>query len=123
MVCRSLPLRSSVVSLASSSSSRLRMLSSSDWTLEHRAKKESYEPIRQAALALVCSLTLTSPRQSAVHFWIVPVANMMITDRARTEPSARSVAPQALVYHRSEEHTSELQSLLRHTYADFCLQK
>src|SRR3546814_5085124 len=60
---------------------------------------------------LVCSLTLTSPRQSAVRFWIVPVANMMITDRARTEPSARSVAPQALVYHFAPSRKS-----LRFTY-------
>src|SRR3546814_2246181 len=29
----------------------------------------------------------------------------------------------ALVYHRSEEHTSELQSLMRISYAVFCLKK
>src|SRR3546814_13655398 len=111
MVLRSLALRSAVVSLASSSSSRLRMLSSSAWTLEHRSKKDSYDPMRQAALALVFSLTLTSPRQSAVHFWIVPVANITITDRARTEPSARSFAPHALVYPFEPSHKS-----LRFTY-------
>src|SRR3546814_9094986 len=34
--------------------------------------------------------------------------------------AAHSAAP-ALVHHRSEEHTSELQSLMRTSYAVFCL--
>src|SRR3546814_5891267 len=35
--------------------------------------------------------------------------------------AADAVAPRALL--RSEEHTSELQSLMRHSYAVFCLKK
>src|SRR3546814_2300392 len=32
-----------------------------------------------------------------------------------------AVAPKCLIFHRSEEHTSELQSLMRTSYAVFCL--
>src|SRR3546814_7697483 len=39
----------------------------------------------------------------------------------RTPISAKLVAN--LITVRSEEHTSELQSLMRNSYADFCLQK
>src|SRR3546814_8270220 len=33
------------------------------------------------------------------------------------------IRPQQPAAHRSEEHTSELQSLMRHSYAVFCLKK
>src|SRR3546814_9904121 len=36
---------------------------------------------------------------------------------------ARDFAVQATISDRSEEHTSELQSLMRHSYAVFCLKK
>src|SRR3546814_3251512 len=36
---------------------------------------------------------------------------------------AREAALEALIRHRSEEHTSELQSLMRISYAAFCLKK
>src|SRR3546814_3918917 len=35
----------------------------------------------------------------------------------------RSIFPGIAVHHRSEEHTSELQSLMRISYAVFCLKK
>src|SRR3546814_5387083 len=38
-------------------------------------------------------------------------------------PSPAQRQPRDLVAKRSEEHTSELQSLMRHAYADFCLKK
>src|SRR3546814_8770044 len=38
------------------------------------------------------------------------------------DPSARPIA-NAIVAKRSEEHTSELQSLMRNSYAVFCLKK
>src|SRR3546814_10028583 len=37
--------------------------------------------------------------------------------------SERSVRPRNALRHRSEEHTSELQSLMRISYAVFCLKK
>src|SRR3546814_1750274 len=39
------------------------------------------------------------------------------------EPAALDAAPFAGVYSRSEEHTSELQSLMRISYAVFCLKQ
>src|SRR3546814_2760068 len=39
------------------------------------------------------------------------------------EAEARSLSRLGLVYERSEEHTSELQSLMRISYAVFCLKK
>src|SRR3546814_7298968 len=39
------------------------------------------------------------------------------------EPAAGEIMPQLVDEHRSEEHTSELQSLMRISYAVFCLKK
>src|SRR3546814_1809970 len=49
-------------------------------------------------------------------------------DQLLAEPAARMehpvmIAVEALALHRSEEHTSELQSLMRISYAVFCLKK
>src|SRR3546814_6502035 len=43
--------------------------------------------------------------------------------RVHVEPTQRSGADWSLGKARSEEHTSELQSLMRNSYAVFCLQK
>src|SRR3546814_5079877 len=43
--------------------------------------------------------------------------------RSRAERSERSVGTRACSRPRSEEHTSELQSLMRISYAVFCLKK
>src|SRR3546814_7984736 len=40
-----------------------------------------------------------------------------------TEPTARAETLSWLFWQRSEEHTSELQSLMRISYAVFCLKK
>src|SRR3546814_8902493 len=53
-------------------------------------------------------------------------ASGMGTDRADGSgefAAARDALAAAVVDHRSEEHTSELQSLLRSSYAVFCLKK
>src|SRR3546814_8078933 len=42
---------------------------------------------------------------------------------APVEPTRRTVEVEAMVGIRSEEHTSELQSLMRISYAVFCLKK
>src|SRR3546814_4252087 len=48
-----------------------------------------------------------------------PTVNQIIADAAVTiDPAARTE-----LYRRSEEHTSELQSLMRISYAVFCLKK
>src|SRR3546814_4714442 len=49
--------------------------------------------------------------------------------KARADPSFRAALDSQFrkrskkIQHRSEEHTSELQSLMRISYADFCLKK
>src|SRR3546814_9390116 len=46
--------------------------------------------------------------------------------RSATKPferAAREAGIEAVIDLRSEEHTSELQSLMRHSYAVFCLKK
>src|SRR3546814_10292730 len=43
--------------------------------------------------------------------------------RARGEPAHPGDPPEPEQHHRSEEHTSELQSLMRISYAVFCLKK
>src|SRR3546814_4813155 len=54
----------------------------------------------------------------AVH---VPVDDLGYVGAA-LRPAERGAAPVA-AGHRSEEHTSELQSLMRNSYAVFCLKK
>src|SRR3546814_2863390 len=53
----------------------------------------------------------------------VPVVFSIV--HARYRPHSPSTAPAGVpdVAHRSEEHTSELQSLMRISYAVFCLKK
>src|SRR3546814_936309 len=43
-----------------------------------------------------------------------------VTDAPQLEAAIRDFQPDALVCSRSEEHTSELQSLMRNSYAVFC---
>src|SRR3546814_1467483 len=47
----------------------------------------------------------------------------MDLDRARRDPLARLQHVEIVTQLRSEEHTSELQSLMRISYAVFCLKK
>src|SRR3546814_4277877 len=44
-------------------------------------------------------------------------------DEENPHPQARKADPEPLRSNRSEEHTSELQSLMRISYAVFCLKK
>src|SRR3546814_1545646 len=46
-----------------------------------------------------------------------------ITPRRPGGPDQDQATPQGARRHRSEEHTSELQSLMRSSYAVFCLKK
>src|SRR3546814_6843481 len=54
---------------------------------------------------------------------VVEVAGLVAADRAgeKRQPAERGAAGQ--LRHRSEEHTSELPSLMRTSYAVFCLKK
>src|SRR3546814_1939620 len=51
------------------------------------------------------------------------LAGIAAAGQPRLEPIlARALRPHRVI-HRSEEHTSELQSLMRNSYAVFCLKK
>src|SRR3546814_2011166 len=71
------------------------------------ALQDSAESIRLAA-------------EDNAHAFKTPIAIM----RQSLEPLRRLVAPEEVRgQRRSEEHTSELQSLMRNSYAVFCLKK
>src|SRR3546814_1345335 len=57
---------------------------------------------------------LAGPRACPQHADILTLAK-------HNTPGACASPPDYLVQHRSEEHTSELQSLMRLSYAVFCL--
>src|SRR3546814_1925740 len=59
-----------------------------------------------------------------VLLWLLAgCAHLQTPDLLRLYASNRSVTDQQDLAGRSEEHTSELQSLMRISYAVFCLQK
>src|SRR3546814_1735287 len=66
-------------------------------------------PAGFAPLAIGLALTL-------IHLISIPVTNTSVNP-------ARSTGPALFVGGRSEEYTSELQSLMRISYAVFCLKK
>src|SRR3546814_4328544 len=58
------------------------------------------------------------------RFHAVTVAEDQMVEREDHRPSSRAgSASRARAVDRSEEHTSELQSLMRNSYAVFCLKK
>src|SRR3546814_1036577 len=71
---------------------------------------------------LRCPLSRISPLRlnSLVRGWI---DQRSISSRAASSSAVRPCAPASRIAPRSEEHTSELQSLMRISYAVFCLKK
>src|SRR3546814_6274882 len=57
-----------------------------------------------------------------VPMWMFPVA-LVYGNTFILKPSERDPSASLLIADRSEEHTSELQSLMRISYAVFCLKK
>src|SRR3546814_850664 len=72
-------------------------------------------PLLAAATGLVATLALAAPAVAAEH--TVKMLNRGEAGLMVFEPAYLQVEP------RSEEHTSELQSLMRISYAVFCLKK
>src|SRR3546814_4699072 len=63
-------------------------------------------------------------RSSAAHQLGLQLRLMgLITRAALGTPIFHKIGKGAMAGHRSEEHTSELQSLMRNSYAVFCLKK
>src|SRR3546814_5544586 len=64
------------------------------------------------------------PRLSALHIALTEQATQMLAHRVVADMQMRAQQlHRATLGHRSEEHTSELQSLMRISYAVFCLKK
>src|SRR3546814_7020721 len=93
---------------------------------------------RQARNATAFSAMFTTPLQQLdlrrvgyqhMRLVVVLVGRLAVGEKHDLHPSCHTVNPQLLADHarfkiaRSEEHTSELQSLMRISYAVFCLQK
>src|SRR3546814_5048089 len=74
--------------------------------------------------ALVGCTTNTSWRRtfSSISTWTSPSENVETSALPGRTPSSRHTASASGRF-RSEEHTSELQSLMRRSYAVFCLKK
>src|SRR3546814_8927956 len=59
------------------------------------------------------------------NYWrtAAPLHNRRCRGERRAARKEEAAPPRAPLLHRSEEHTSELQSLMRISYAVFCLKK
>src|SRR3546814_8712201 len=79
----------------------------------------------RGALHGVEGLQLPRPRSGAEARLELEVLQRVVRVRGREEPGHRRVTRRVLriEQRRSEEHTSELQSLMRISYAVFCLKK
>src|SRR3546814_7926769 len=68
--------------------------------------------------------TVDPPRQPAATTVVMPAQPMPpATMQPATMPNGEPPPPGTVLQTRSEEHTSELQSLMRISYAVFCLKK
>src|SRR3546814_2013798 len=83
------------------------------------------ELVAQAERPVLGALPEIGDRLVADH--VVGVAaeahRRIVDDELRIEITALAAQDRPVVEARSEEHTSELQSLMRTSYADFCLKK
>src|SRR3546814_6092958 len=84
-------------------------------------REKSLSAVARSTIGLIQRLSLE------VTVWIMPVNVLSALDvkslSAARHPSDSALSPASLVKNRSEEHTSELQSLMRISYAVFCLKK
>src|SRR3546814_1487007 len=84
----------------------------------------------QAALQVVGGLyfifddeNLHSDVRSVASAILRPLSRRTVNERSPSAADSRLTTSSAIAGARSEEHTSELQSLLRISYAVFCLKK
>src|SRR3546814_1580840 len=95
---------------------------------------DAYEEIRPPTVVRTDTMISTGhlPKfdEEAYHIerddlWAIPTAEVPLTSLHRDEIVTEAELPlrYAAYTSRSEEHTSELQSLMRNSYAVFCLKK
>src|SRR3546814_1422905 len=99
------------------------------------SRRHEYATLEHLLLALVddehaskvmdaCSVDLGDLKATVTHYLDTELEALKVdqaTDPSPTSGFQRVV--QRAILHRSEEHTSELQSLMRLSYAVFCLKK
>src|SRR3546814_3841455 len=88
----------------------------SDWSSDVCSSDLKYGNVSKATVGTIQRQLLTLESQGGDHFFGEPALD--IQDMIRTDENGRGY-----VNIRSEEHTSELQSLMRISYAVFCLKK
>src|SRR3546814_10578750 len=77
----------------------------------------------EATVAMAAALTVIYPHMTGIGgdgFWLVAAPGK---EPVAIEACGRAAAAATIDLYRSEEHTSELQSLMRTSYAAFCLKK
>src|SRR3546814_6805027 len=82
-------------------------------------------PVRlaEAPLRLVGTVVLSGRESGSSGALLVPVANDDVASCLAVDQAYAMTQPGWHRFERSEEHTSELQSLMRISYAVFCLKK
>src|SRR3546814_6627889 len=110
----------------------------SSWKRGTRSKSTSRHPWKGWRYGVSCGPASATIDASAVSWAIVDIANFYVSAERLFDPALRDVpvivlsnndgcaiarSEEAKALHRSEEHTSELQSLMRTSYAVFCWKK
>src|SRR3546814_4493601 len=100
----------------------------SDWSsdvcssdLKRCSSVRSTTRLRSASRPSACTFTMISTMRCATACMRLPDVRRLATARSRKHSSGRCRTRRSIG--RSEEHTSELQSLMRISYAVFCLKK
>src|SRR3546814_9282089 len=86
----------------------------------------AYHRLPLCVLALLSAALLTGSAfvgANPIALWVAVIGLALITVPLMIGPFRRSRITAPLLRFRSEEHTSELQSLMRISYAVFCLKK
>src|SRR3546814_1058656 len=103
-------------------SSDLVTVSTKLWKLSLRATKSVSELTSTAAPAVPSTTTPTRPSVATRPDFLAAAARPLVRSQSTAASRSPFVSFSAFLQ-RSEEHTSELQSLMRISYAVFCLQK
>src|SRR3546814_5036517 len=94
-------------------------------TLEHRLRELAF--LNSGVRLALSDARSAEPKTIEMHYEGGLVAFVNYLDRTKTAliepPVVMSAERDGLPVERSEEHTSELQSLMRSSYAVFCLKK
>src|SRR3546814_4914875 len=91
-----------------------------------RVRVERIQNFMRADQVADFAVALVAPAANEVsgQIFVVRGSELFVFNQPRpVRGIARDWTPETILDHRSEEHTSELQSLMRISYAVFCLKK